>query len=238
MVRICSSSSTAIRPRSALPISPATRAAWSGIGQPLAAPAGDLGAVDLLAHHLVGEEVRAHELPEGGAHLVLAGGDDRGVRDGQAEGVAEQCGDREPVGQGADHRCLGPCLQVAEPPVRARADGHDRDRVDRGGQDEQPGGHGLHPAQTRATGLVRPPPGARRRGLGRVGRRSCRAHGTSRVCSDCESRRGAWCRCWVAAGPSTCQRPASRASVGRPRGGTPRTAPGGRRLGRGGPKGA
>ena len=45
--------------------------------------------------------------PSDDAQLVLLGGDDRGVRDGQAERVAEEGGDREPVGERADHAGLG-----------------------------------------------------------------------------------------------------------------------------------
>ena len=59
-------------------------------------------------------------LEEGGqrvADAVLVARDDRGVRDRQAERMAEQGGDREPVGQAADHRRLGEGLHVAEPGI-------------------------------------------------------------------------------------------------------------------------
>ena len=51
---------------------------------------------------------------EGVADAVLVARDDRGVRDRQAERVAEQRGDREPVGEAADHGRLGECLDPAE----------------------------------------------------------------------------------------------------------------------------
>jgi hypothetical protein len=43
---------------------------------------------------------------------VLVAGDDGGVRDRQAKRVAEQGGDREPVGQAPDHRGFGKRLDV------------------------------------------------------------------------------------------------------------------------------
>ena len=64
-----------------------------------------------LAHpprdHRRGEEVVAQEARHRVGDAVLLLGDDRGVRDRDAERVAEQRGDREPVGQAADHRRLG-----------------------------------------------------------------------------------------------------------------------------------
>ncbi len=47
------------------------------------------------------------KLGEGGADPVLVAGNDRGVRDGEAERVAEQGGHREPVGDAADQPGLG-----------------------------------------------------------------------------------------------------------------------------------
>ena len=60
------------------------------------------------------EEILLEEIGQRLADAVLVARDDRGVGDGQAERVAEQSGDREPVGQPADHRRLGERLDVAE----------------------------------------------------------------------------------------------------------------------------
>ena len=89
--------------------------------------------------HLAGEEVGLHELAERAADLVLAMGDDRGVRNRDAEGMTEQCGHGEPIGQRADHRCLGERPDVADPPVRlfepAGDEEHDGDEHQQAGGD-------------------------------------------------------------------------------------------------------
>ena len=84
-------------------------------GQPAAEPLADVDAGQSLGDHLAGQEVALDELAEAAPDLVLAPGDDRRVRDGQAERVAEQRGDGEPVGQRADHRRLGAGPDVADP---------------------------------------------------------------------------------------------------------------------------
>ncbi len=65
--------------------------------------------------------------------------------------MAEQGGDREPVGQAADHRCLG---KGPDEPDRGM------DRTDRAGgeegrrhQHQQPGRDPAHPAQARRDGF-------------------------------------------------------------------------------------
>ena len=76
------------------------------------------GEVD-VAHpprdHRGDQEIVLEEVGERVADPVLVARDDRGVRDRQAERVAEQGGDREPVGEAADHRRLGEGLDEAEP---------------------------------------------------------------------------------------------------------------------------
>ncbi len=57
-----------------------------GVGEPGAEAAADADRAQPLSYDLLGEEVLADELAEGDAQLVLLGGDDRGVRDGQARG--------------------------------------------------------------------------------------------------------------------------------------------------------
>ena len=78
--------------------------------------AGRAGEVD-VAHpprdHRRDQEILLEEGGQRLADAVLVARDDRGVRDRQAERVAEQGGDREPVGQAADHRRLGEGLDPA-----------------------------------------------------------------------------------------------------------------------------
>ena len=88
-------------------------------GQPGAEPAADADGAQPLPYDVLGEEVLPDELAERDAQLVLLGGDDRGVRDGQAERAAEERRDREPVGERADHAGLGGRGDVAGPGARA-----------------------------------------------------------------------------------------------------------------------
>ena len=60
--------------------------------------------------------------------------------------MAEQGGDGEPVGEGADHRRLGAGAHVADPCRGVLLVGPG-DQVDDRGGDEQPGGERLHPPQ-------------------------------------------------------------------------------------------
>ena len=72
-----------------------------GIGQEAVQ---DAGQVQLAQHRrdvLLGEHVVRDEAPECQAQTLLLPGDDGGVGDGDAEGMAEQGGDREPVGDPA-----------------------------------------------------------------------------------------------------------------------------------------
>jgi hypothetical protein len=72
------------------------------IGEPRRGPLRDASAADALGDDHRAEEVLLDELAEGAAELVLALAYDGGVGDGEAERVAEQRGDCEPVGQAAD----------------------------------------------------------------------------------------------------------------------------------------
>ena len=147
IVRICSSSSTSIKPRSALPTSPATRAAWSGSDSHLPTRRVTSAPATFSRTTSSARKFVPTNSPSPAAHLVLARRDDRRVRDREPQRVAEQRRDREPVGQRADHRRLGAGLHVADPALRVRPDGHDGHDVDQRGQDEQTRGHSLHPAQ-------------------------------------------------------------------------------------------
>ena len=79
----------------------------AGFGQPLSRAMGDFDGSDLRRHRLGVEEVRGYEGRQARAECVLLARNDRGVRDRQAQGMAEERGDGEPVGDRADHGRLG-----------------------------------------------------------------------------------------------------------------------------------
>ena len=110
-----SSRSISTRTRSAVDASAATRSACAGIRQPFAEPARDLCVAQFGLDDLRRHEVLAHECPEAFAELVLLALDDRGVRDRDTQRVLEQRGDREPVGQRADHARFRRGPDVADP---------------------------------------------------------------------------------------------------------------------------
>jgi hypothetical protein len=113
------------------------------------------------------------ELAELGRQLVLLARHERGVRDAQAERVAEQRGDREPVGEPAHHPGLGGGAQEAgRGPVGQREADQEHD----GGDDEQTGGAALGAAQPGDVGRQQGRDDQRRGGHSR--RRS--RHGTAR----------------------------------------------------------
>ena len=97
----------------------------AGCGEEAAGCAGEVQPSHPSRHDRGSEEVLAQEGGEAVADPVLVARDDRGVRDGQAERVAEQRGHREPVGQPADHRRFGkgahrsPSRDDAPPAARA-----------------------------------------------------------------------------------------------------------------------
>ena len=92
-----------------------TRSACAGIAQPLAERARRSRVVSSLVRTTSPrEEVGLDELAERAADLVLAVGDDRGVRDRDAERMPEQRRHREPVGERADHAAFGGGPHVGE----------------------------------------------------------------------------------------------------------------------------
>ena len=105
---------------------------------------GDAEAAHPLADRGGVQEVLLDELPQRLAELVLAGDDHGRVRDGQAERVAEDGDDGEPVGQAADHRRLEPGPQVAGGPLALGGDRHDQEGERDQGQEA--GGPALGPA--------------------------------------------------------------------------------------------
>ncbi|MFK4543212.1 hypothetical protein RKD29_002808 [Streptomyces tendae] len=123
-------------------------------GEPGAEAAADADGAQPLAHDGLGEEVLPDELAQRDAELVLLLRDDRGVRDGDAQRVAEEGGDREPVGERADHAGLGGGRHIARPGARAPVRGPLGQDVDHGDEEQQTGGGELHPAHAAALGLV------------------------------------------------------------------------------------
>ena len=123
-------------------------------GRGLEEAAGRAGDVELLhppRDHRRDEEILLEEIGERFADPVLVARDDRGVRDRQAERVAEQGGDREPVGKAADHRRFGEGLDVGEPRIvrleRAGGDEHRRHHDQQAGRDD------LHPLRAGLRGV-------------------------------------------------------------------------------------
>jgi len=98
-----------------------------------------------LAHDLGGEEVLLDEAGQTLADLVLLARDDGGVRDRDPQRMAEQRSDGEPVGEPADHRRLGGCLDIT-PRTRTVAHGP-ADHVHHRGDQQQAAGDPFHPAQ-------------------------------------------------------------------------------------------
>ncbi|MEZ5233361.1 MAG: hypothetical protein R2749_11745 [Acidimicrobiales bacterium] len=114
--------------------------------QPLGRPPRHVRRPQPFDDGVAGQEVLLHERAERTAELVLAGGDQGGVRDGQPERMAEQGGDREPVGQAPDHGGLGGGPEVTPTVVHVglRPAGDDEHR--RRAQ-QQTGGAALHAPQ-------------------------------------------------------------------------------------------
>jgi hypothetical protein len=139
-----------------------------GVGQVLAQAGGHAHRADLLGDHRAAEEVALHEGAQAPADVVLAFGDDRRVGDGDAQRVAEQGGDREPVGQGPHHGRFGEGLHVAGHRGVELPGHHEHHRR----QHQQPGGQQLHAVQRPETvGLVGAGCRCRAKGGGQVGRR-------------------------------------------------------------------
>ncbi len=86
-----------------------------GVGQPGAHAAPHADGGDPAADDVRRQEVRRDEVLQGAAEGVLAGRDQRGVRDRQPERVPEQGGDGEPVGRRADRRRLARGVDEPEP---------------------------------------------------------------------------------------------------------------------------
>ncbi len=104
-------------PAAPRPARAVTRSAPSGLARKPPIRRGHRELCQLLPDHGLGQEVGRDELGQRRADGVLAGRDDRGVRDRQSQRMPEQRGDGEPVGQRADHAGLRGRPDVAEPGI-------------------------------------------------------------------------------------------------------------------------
>ena len=127
----------------------------AGVGQPGGEARRGPRGPDAIGEHIGVEEVLLNELAERLGELVLPLDDDRRVRYRQAERTAEQRGDREPVGDTADHGRLETRLQVTgQRPVRADRGHHhesDGDRAEQRGGATAGSGQAAHPLFDRFT---------------------------------------------------------------------------------------
>ena len=129
------------------------RAAPMGwVCEPLAEPQRHLRGEEALADDLLGEEVLRDEVLQAPTELGLALGDQRGVRDRDAQRVPEERRHREPVGQRAHHRGTRGGVDIAPRPVRLRPQG---DQVHGRGRDEQAQRDEPHPLEAGAARGIR-----------------------------------------------------------------------------------
>ena len=92
------------------------------IGQPVGDERRKIDFVQLLAHRPGRQEIDLDEAAEIVGDAVLVGGNDGGVRNGQAERPLEQRHHRIPVGEAADGGGLGEGGHEAEPRASAAAE--------------------------------------------------------------------------------------------------------------------
>ena len=116
--------------------------------QPLANAQGDIGLAHALDDAFLGNKMVLDEIAQTRGDTVLAVRDDGGVPQRDAERIAEQRDDGEPVGNRADHRGLGECFHVA--PGRMLAVARTGNREQHAGDEQQADGDALHHAQAAA----------------------------------------------------------------------------------------
>ena len=132
------------------------------LAEPARGPLGDAHAPQPCGQHVPCQEVILDEVPQCATEPVLPRGDDSGMWDGQAERVAEQRGDGEPVRQAADERGLGGGPDEPHP-GQARFEDPGGDEHD-GREQDQAGGAALHGVELRLAQRVvgtGPPGGGR-----------------------------------------------------------------------------
>ena len=92
-----------------------------GTGQPVGDKRGEIDLLQLFANRSGRQEIHLDEAAEIVGDAVLVGGNDRRVRDRQAERPPEQRDHRIPVGEAADRRRFGECRDEGQPgPPRLR----------------------------------------------------------------------------------------------------------------------
>ncbi len=104
-----------------------------------------MGVVESFGQHFLGEEIVSDESAQALADLILALLDDGRVRNRETEWMAEQCRDREPVGDGSHHGRLCCCPHVTDPVVIGLLPAGDDE--DDGGEDQERSGEPLHAPQ-------------------------------------------------------------------------------------------
>ena len=115
------------------------------LGEPPRERAHHIDARQSFVHHRGSKEIVGDETAERLADPLLVVRDDRRMRNRQAERMAEQSDDREPVGAGADHAGFGKSPQIGQPrPFDLDDVGRDEDR---GHQRQQSGCEKPHPPQ-------------------------------------------------------------------------------------------
>ena len=114
--------------------------------QEMADGAGDVDVAHSARDDRRDQEIFLEEARERLTDTVLVARDDRGVRDWEAKRMAEQRGDREPVGKSAHHCGFGERFDVAEPRILRleRASGGEHGSH----HHQQPGGDDLHPLRS------------------------------------------------------------------------------------------
>ena len=154
-------------------------AAVFGIGEPAGGALGGVDRAQIRGDHVARQEVILDEVAEDAADPLLPRGDDRGVRDRQAEGVPEQRRDGEPVGEPPHERRLGRRSHPAEPGILRLKDAGGHEHDDRERQDtRRPPLHGVELGLPR--GVVGPRPGGAHGGDPTPAGRRRRGSGVSR----------------------------------------------------------
>src|SRR4029453_19058359 len=82
--------------------------------QEAAGRAGDIDVAHTARDHRGDEEILLEEIGQRRADAVLVPGYDRRVGDGQAERMAEESRDGEPVGEAANHGRFGERLHISQ----------------------------------------------------------------------------------------------------------------------------
>ena len=110
------------------------RARVVGIGEPARAAIREAERAKLVRDDIAIEKILLNEVSERTSDALLTRGYYGGVRDGNAERMAKQRRDREPVGHASDDRCFRRRAHVAEPRMRRLE--QQRDDEDDGRDDE------------------------------------------------------------------------------------------------------